>query len=78
MVLNFSEKTVEKKYDNASAMNALKVIMNRGEQLSVKFYTSKDNFPCAWIESKKIAGFKLILNQEGLNWLRTYLQTGET
>lgn len=45
MVLNFSEKTVEKKYDNASAMNALKVIMNRGEQLSVKFYTSKDNFP---------------------------------
>lgn len=78
MVSNFSEKTVEKKYDNASAMNALKVIMNRGEQLSVKFYTSKDNFPCAWIESKKIAGFKLILNQEGLNWLRTYLQTGET
>lgn len=78
MNLKFSCKTIEKQYDNASAMNALKIMMHRGEQLSVRFYTSKDNFPCAWIESKKIAGFKLILNQEGLNWLRTYLQTGET
>ena len=51
--------------------------MKRGEQLNVKFYTNKDNYPCAWIESKKIQGFCLILNQEGLSWLRTYLETGE-
>ena len=77
MKLNFVEKRIENKYDNESAMNTLKVMMKRGEQLVVKFFTSKDNFPCAWIESKKISGFKLILNQEGLNWLRNYLQTGE-
>ena len=41
------------------------------------FCTNKDNYPCAWIESKKIQGFCLILNQEGLSWLRTYLETGE-
>ena len=67
MKLNFVEKRIENKYDNESAMNTLKVMMKRGEQLVVKFFTSKDNFPCAWIESKKISGFKLILNQEGLN-----------
>ena len=29
------------------------------------------------LNSKKIQGFCLILNQEGLSWLRTYLETGE-
>ena len=78
MKLIFEVKKTVAQYDNESAMNALKVMMRRGEQLTVKFYTNKDNFPCAWIESKRISGFQLILNQEGLNWLRTYLQTGET
>ena len=58
-------------------MQTVKAMMKRGEQLNVKFYTNKDNYPCAWIESKKIQGFCLILNQEGLSWLRTYLETGE-
>ena len=58
MKLNFVEKRIENKYDNESAMNTLKVMMKRGEQLVVKFFTSKDNFPCAWIESKKNLRFQ--------------------
>lgn len=77
MELFFSEKKVVKSYDNAGAMNTVKAMMKRGEQLNVKFYTNKENYPCAWIESKKIAGFQLILNQEGLRWLRTYLEESE-
>lgn len=77
MELIFEEKKVVKSYDNEGAMQTVKAMMKRGEMLRVKFYTSKDSFPCAWIESSKIAGFKLILNQNGLTWLRTYLQTGE-
>lgn len=77
MELIFQEKKVIKSYDNEGAMQTVKAMMKRGEQLNVKFYTNKDNYPCAWIESKKIQGFCLILNQEGLNWLRTYLETGE-
>ena len=77
MNLEFGEKKVVKSYDNEGAMQTVKAMMKRGEQLNVKFYTNKDNYPCAWIESKKIQGFCLILNQEGLSWLRTYLETGQ-
>ena len=69
MNLEFVEKKVVKSYDNEGAMQTVKAMMKRGEQLNVKFYTNKDNYPCAWIESKKI--------QEGLSWLRTYLETGD-
>lgn len=77
MNLEFVEKKVVKSYDNESAMNTVKAMMRRGEQLVVKFYTNKENYPCAWIESKKVAGFQLILNQEGLRWLRAYLEEGK-
>ena len=77
MNLEFVEKKVVKSYDNEGAMQTVKAMMKRGEQLIVRFYTNKENYPCAWIESKKIQGFCLILNQEGLNWLRTYLERGE-
>lgn len=39
-------------YDNIGAYNQLQAMMKAGQKLSVKFYTSKDNKPCAWIESK--------------------------
>ena len=77
MNLEFVEKKVVKSYDNEGAMQTVKAMMKRGEQLNVKFYTNKDNYPCAWIESKKIQGFCLILNQEGLSWLRTAYGEGE-
>lgn len=66
MELIFQEKKVIKSYDNEGAMQTVKAMMKRGEQLIVRFYTNKENYPCAWIESKKIQGFCLILNQEGL------------
>ena len=45
-------------YDNVGAYNTLRALMNRGENLTIKFFTSKDNKPCAWIESRYVAGFK--------------------
>ena len=77
MELIFGEKKVVKSYDNKGAMQTVKTMMRRGEQLIIRFYTNRENYPCAWIESKKIQGFCLILNQKGLTWLHTYLQTGE-
>ena len=50
--------------------------MNRKEQLTVKFYSGKDNIPCAWIESKRIAGFKYQLKTESFNGLLNYLCKG--
>ena len=70
-------KTV-KVYDNVSAHNEVKAMMNRFENINVKFYTGKDGFPCAWLDSKTRAGFKLILNAKELNWLMKYLMKGET
>ena len=45
MNLEFVEKKVVKSYDNEGAMQTVKAMMKRGEQLNVKFYTNKDNYP---------------------------------
>ena len=47
----------QNQYDNIGAYNQLQAMMKAGQKLSVKFYTGKDNKPCAWIESKQVAGF---------------------
>jgi len=36
-------------------------LMNKYENLTIQFKTGKDNFPYAWLESRSMAGFKLIL-----------------
>lgn len=69
---------IEKSYDNNGAHNAAKSIMNKSENMCIQFKTGKDGFPYAWLESKTVAGFKLILNQYELNWLMIYLVSGET
>lgn len=74
--INFSETV--RAYDNVSAHNEVKAMMNRFENINVKFYTGKDGYPCAWLDSKTRAGFKLILNAKELNWLMGYLMKGET
>lgn len=66
-----------KKYDNEGAYKTLQVMMTNKEQLVVKFYSSKDNIPCAWIESKKVAGFKYELKSETFQALMNYLINGE-
>lgn len=75
--INFDNKTV-KNYDNNGAHNAAKSIMSKSENMSIQFKTGKDGFPYAWLESKTVAGFKLILNKYELNWLMRYLVFGET
>lgn len=63
-------------YDNEGAHNQIKLMMQMEENISVKFFTTRDNYPCAWIESSKVSGFKYLFKQEGLTWLFNYLTEG--
>ena len=60
-------------YDNVGAHAEVMKMMNRGEKLSVSFGVTKDQHPCAWIESKNIARFKYLLDKERLVNLINYL-----
>ncbi|MBF1562386.1 MAG: hypothetical protein HXO12_03650 [Prevotella salivae] len=64
-------------YDNIGAYNQLKAMMKAGQKLSVKFYTGKDNKPCAWIESKQVKGFRYELKEVSFSGLINYLITSE-
>ena len=75
--LGFSNEITVKVYDNQGAYNTLQAMMNRKEQLTVKFYGSKENIPCAWIESVHVAGFKYQLKTEAFIGLLNYLYNGE-
>ena len=76
---NFSLNTESaiREYDNQGAYNTLQAMMNRKEQLTVKFYGSKDNMPCAWIESVHVAGFKYQLKSASYQGLLNYLFKGD-
>ena len=71
-----SAESAIKVYDNQGAYNTLLEMMNRKELLTVKFYSGKDNIPCAWIESKRIAGFKYQLKTSSFHGLLNYLFEG--
>ena len=64
-------------YDNLGAYQALLGMMNRKEVINVKFFTDKQSYPCAWIESKGVAGFNYQLKTESLKGLVKYLAKGE-
>ena len=68
----------QSQYDNIGAYNQLQVMMKAGQKLSVKFYTGKDNKPCAWIESKQVKGFRYELKEVSFSGLINYLITGKT
>ena len=74
---NFTLEDAVKKYDNEGAYQTLQAMMNRKEQLIVKFYTDKDGNPCVWIESRRVAGFKYQLKSESYQGLMNYLYKGE-
>ncbi len=74
---NTPQVSAVKKYDNEGAYQTLLVMMKRKEQLAVKFYSGKDNIPCAWIESKRVQGFKYQLKSETFQGLMNYLTNGE-
>ena len=73
---NIPQESAIKKYDNEGAYKTLQAMINTKEQLTVKFYSSKDGIPCAWIESKRVAGFKYELKSETFQGLMDYLNDG--
>ena len=50
-------------YDNVGAHAEIVKMMKRGDKLSVKFGTTKDLHPYAWVESKNVEGFKYLLDR---------------
>lgn len=70
-----SQATME--YDNKGAFQQLLQIMKRGERIDLKFFTSKDNHPSVWAESRIIAGFRYDLSSESYSGLMEYLMTGK-
>ena len=48
----------QQEYDNNGAHAEVETMMKRGDKLSVKFGTTKNQHPYAWVESEKVAGFK--------------------
>ena len=63
-------------YDNQGAYNTLLEMMKHNEQLTIKLYSGKDNVPCAWIESRGVAGFKYQLKSSAFQGLLNYLFEG--
>ena len=74
---DFTPESAVRKYDNEGAYQTLQAMMNSKEQLTVKFYSGKDGIPCAWVESKRVAGFKYQLKSETFQGLMHYLTKGE-
>ncbi len=74
---SINAESAVKEYDNQGAYNTLQEMMKRKEQLTVKFYGSKDNIPCAWIESAHVAGFKYQLKSASYKGLLNYLFKGD-
>lgn len=66
-----------KEYDNQGTYNTLQEIIKRKEQLIVKFYGSKDNTRCVWIETARVAGFKYQLKSASYQGLLNYLFKGD-
>ena len=64
-------------YDNKGAYQTLLEMMSRKEVINVKFYADKQGYPCAWIESANVAGFKYILKDQAFTGLMKYLVKGE-
>lgn len=74
---NITQDSAVRKYDNEGAYQTLQAMMNSKEQLTVKFYSGKDGIPCAWVESRRVAGFKYQLKSETFQGLMNYLTKGE-
>lgn len=63
-------------YDNESAYRELLSRVNNGESITASVYTDRDNYPAFGIETKKVARFKVRVNQSLLNLLIGYLNNG--
>ena len=64
-------------YDNVTAHNVIKQLMLKGEKLNIGFFTDINYHSCVWIEARTIKAFKYIVFPSKLQWLLTYITTGE-
>ena len=64
-------------YDNEGACAELKKDMERGDNLSVKFYKDNESYTCVQVESKNVASFKVRLNPAIFAWIMQYIETGK-
>ncbi len=63
-------------YDNDGAFKQLLSMMKRGERIDLKLFTSKDNHPSVWAESRTVAGFRFDVSSESFDSLMCYFRTG--
>jgi len=63
-------------YDNEGAFQQMLSMMKRGERIDLKLFTSKDNHPSVWAESRTVAGFRYDVSSETFESLLQYLRTG--
>lgn len=63
-------------YDNEGAFQQMLSMMKRGERIDLKLFTSKDNHPSVWAESRTVAGFRFDVSSESFDGLLLYLRTG--
>ena len=73
-----NEPAIVALYDNGGACAELKKDMLRGDELSIKFIKDKDDYSCAWVETKHVAPFKVRLNPEIFSWIVQYIETGKS
>jgi hypothetical protein len=69
-----AQTTIE--YDNEGAFQQMLSMMKRGERIDLKLFTSKDNHPSVWAESRTVAGFRYDVSSESFDSLLLYLRTG--
>ena len=74
-------------YDNEGAHNQIKLMMQKGEILSIKFYTTKDNYPCTWIEAQpykegeedvQLSVVKQIVDTQRVQWTPLFRERNST
>ena len=76
-VFSFLPAQAVAQYDNEGAFQQLLSMMKRGERIDLKLFTSKDNHPSVWAESRTVAGFRYDVSSESFDGLLLYLQTGK-
>ena len=75
-VFSFLPAQAVAQYDNEGAFQQLLSMMKRGERIDLKLFTSKDNHPSVWAESRTVAGFRYDVSSETFESLLQYLRTG--
>lgn len=75
-VFSFLPAQAVTQYDNEGAFQQMLSMMKRGERIDLKLFTSKDNHPSVWAESRTVAGFRYDVSSETFESLLHYLRTG--